>query len=953
MKTLQAKDGAMSVPQRQNPADQRPTRPRTQRPARQLMTALALAAGLTLAACSGSQDDTGLVESARDYMLSQDYNAAIIQLKTALDRNANNAESRLLLGRALMETGDPQSAGIELRKALELGADPNDVQPLLARSMVSRGEFRQVVTNFADTRLSRASASAELKAQVATAYAGLGDPRQAEQWVASALSDEPLHIGARLLRSRLTASQGDIAAALREVDQVLSGSSNHLAALLLKGELQRMGLRDQTAAQATYAQAVQAHPRAATAHAALVSMLMERGEVDAARVRHAAMQSAVPQHPETLLFEAQFAYLDGNFQRTRELTEQLLRVFPEDVRTLQLAGVTELRLNNLTQAEAHLGRVMKALPEAPVPRQLLARIYNRTGQPGKALEVLQPLVTGANADSNSLTLAGEALLQTGDMARAEAAFARAARGNPQATTARAALALGQVARGNASAGFAELEAAAAADPGIRSNMALIAARMRTNDSAGALRAIDELQKKQPDSPVAHALRGSVLLQRRDTAGAANAFEQALQIDPLYYAATAGLAAIDLAAGRPEGAEKRFRDLLQRDPRNTRALLGLAELKARTGGSKDEVTAAITAAVRANPGEFGPRVLLVNHLLSHRDPQAALAAAQEATSSLPNSVEVMDALGSAQLAAGQNQQAVTTFTRLAGLRPDRPEVEMRLAEAHLANNDMAAARRALNKALDIRPNFVPAYRALVQLALREDNPRDAVAAAQRLQRREAQDPAGFLLEGEVHLSRQQADAAIAPLRKALDLGAGTDAAIRLHGALTAANRAPEAERFAAGWTRDKPRDAAFRFYLGDRALSGQDYRSAEAHYRSVLQVQPDNALALNNVAWLMAQQKKPGALPLAERANQLLPNQPALMDTLAWVLALENQVPRAVELQRQAMAKAPEDHNLRLTLAKIHLQGGDKAQARTELQTLAALGDKFGNQREVAQLLGTL
>ena len=47
----------------------------------------------------------------------------------------------------------------------------------------------------------------------------------------------------------------------------------------------------------------------------------------------------------------------------------------------------------------------------------------------------------------------------------------------------------------------------------------------------------------------------------------------------------------------------------------------------------------------------------------------------------------------------------------------------------------------------------------------------------------------------------------------------------------------------------------------------------------------NALALNNVAWLMAQQKKPGALPLAEKANKLMPDQPALMDTLAYVLAL--------------------------------------------------------------------
>ncbi len=103
------------------------------------------------------------------------------------------------------------------------------------------------------------------------------------------------------------------------------------------------------------------------------------------------------------------------------------------------------------------------------------------------------------------------------------------------------------------------------------------------------------------------------------------------------------------------------------------------------------------------------MLLVNHLLSQRDPKAALAAAQEAAGALPDSVEVMNALGTAQLAAGQGQQAISTFTKLAALRPDWPEPELRLADAHAAANDLAAAKRSLNKALQIRPGLVPAQR----------------------------------------------------------------------------------------------------------------------------------------------------------------------------------------------------------------------------------------------------
>ncbi|HSQ72947.1 MAG TPA: XrtA/PEP-CTERM system TPR-repeat protein PrsT [Rubrivivax sp.] len=922
---------------------------------RQTLLATLLASAFLFGACSGGAggSDTELVASARSYIDKQDHAAAVIQLKSALQKNVNNAEARQLLGSSLLETGDAKGAAIELRKALELGAEAKVVQPQLAKAMLAQGQTRPVIQEFAAVTLDDPEAQADLKTTVATAYAALGEREKARDAVLAALDASPKNADAQLLRARLLAGDGDIAGALAGVEEVLAGNAKHVGALLFKGDLQRHGLRDRDAAMATYALAIEAQPKAVAGHSALITMLLEKGDVPAARERFEKLKAVQPQNPETLLFEAQFAFIDKNHARTRELTDQLLRMAPDNVRVLQLAGVNEMRLNSLTLAETHLGKVVKAVPRAVVPRQMLARIYTRTGQPGKALEVLKPMLDAPTADANSLTLAGEALLQTGDLAKAEAAFARAAKADPKATTARAALALGQVARGNTAGGFEELEAVAAADPGIRANMALIAARLRSRDIPGALKAIDELEKKQPESPVAHALRGTVLLQQKDTAGATASFEKALKIDPLYYPATAGLASIELAAGRPEGAQKRFDDLLKADPRNALALLGLAELKARTGGNKDEVTAAITLAVKAQPDAAGPRLLLVNHLLAQRDPKAALAAAQEAAGALPDSMEVMSALGTAQLAAGQGQQAISTFGKLASLRPDWPEPELKLAEAYAAANDLASAKRSLDKALQIRPGLVPAQRALALIAVREDKPQEALRIAQSMQKAQPKQATGYLLEADVELLRRRPDAAIAPLRTALQLSPSSETAIKLHAALGAAKRGAEADKLAATWAKEHPRDTAFRYYQGDTALARKDFDAAEARYREVLEIQPENALALNNVAWLMAQQKRPGALALAEKANAVLPNQPALMDTLAYVLALEKQPQRAVELQKKAMAQAPQNNGLRLTLARIYLENGDKVNARTELETLAKLGDKFGAQDEVKKLLATL
>jgi predicted Zn-dependent protease len=183
-----------------------------------------------------------------------------------------------------------------------------------------------------------------------------------------------------------------------------------------------------------------------------------------------------------------------------------------------------------------------------------------------------------------------------------------------------------------------------------------------------------------------------------------------------------------------------------------------------------------------------------------------------------------------------------------------------------------------------------------------------------------------------------------------LGTAAPVAVLLHRTLVKLGRADEAERLATSWRKDHPADAAFAFYLGDLALSRNDYAAAEAHYRSVTELQPDNALAHNNVAWLMTRQNKPGAVAVAQKANQLLPNRGPLMDTLAWALAHENQVPKAIELQKTAIANSPDDHGLKLTLAKIYLKGGDREHARAELNDLSRLGPRFAHQSEVNELM---
>ena len=918
------------------------------------LTRLALAALVAVAALTacGGKSEADLTASGKELLAKNDLPGAIIQFKSALQKQPDYAEARLMLGKALLENGDPVSAVVEFGKAQELRTPEEQVVPPLARAMLLLGEEKKVLAQYAKTRLNDATAAADLATSIATAHLVRNDKDSALQSIAAAQQLVPGYLPAIVLQARVQASEGDFDGALALLEPALAGAPGDERGGVLRGELLWHGKQDKAAALDSFKKVLAANPKAVAAHTSIITILTEQNKPDEAKAQFDQLKKAVPNHPDTLFFEAQFAYANKDYKTTREITDRLLKGMPDHPRVLELAGAADYRQRRYTEAEAFLARALKNAPGMLMSRQLLAQTYLRTNQPLKAVEVLQPVTEGKAPDGTSLALAGEAYLQAGDTKRSDAAFALAAKVSPNDSRVRTSAAMAQVSRGNSAGAVAQLEAIAAEDKGPRADIALISARLKQNDLAGALKAIDGLEKKTPDRPLAYNLRGRVLLLKRDMPGATQAFEAALSKDPNYFPAVASLAAIDLSAGKPELARKRFEELIKSQPSNHQARLALAELGVRTGVAPEEVLAQLRAAIKANPSEPMPHLVLIGQLLSS-DEKAALNAAREATAALPNNLEIMEALGRTQVAAGNPEQAVSTFTKLTALAPVNAGFQVRLAEALLANKDPDGARRTLRKALEIKPDLMVAKRALVSIALADKKPQEALALVREMQQQAPKDPMVYSLEGDVETTRRNWDAAAASYRTAFNMNKSTEAAVRLHSALRAGGKTVEADKLVADWLKEKPRDPAFRYYLGDAALAQSDFTAAEGHYRAVLEIQPRNALAMNNVAWLMIKQGKPGAVALAEQANEIMPGRSPLMDTLALAYAADNKVPKAIETQKQAIARTPNDPSLKLTLAKLLIKSGDKAYARAELEDLAKLGDKFREQTEVAALLKSL
>ena len=912
-----------------------------------------LCLSLLLVACGGD-NTASLLASAKEYLAKNDSKAAVIQIKNALQKSPNSAEARLMLGSALLDAGDVAAAEVEFRKALELKQSPDLVIPLLAKAMLAQGQFKKVTDEFSKTQLESAHSKAELQLSLAAAYAAQGKVDLSQGALNASLAAEPGFAAALIAQARQKIASRDSDGALAIAEEVIAKSPKDFDAWRLKGDILYYLKNQPTEALAAYGKVVEIKPNILLGHTGILTILLAQNNLAEAAKQIEQLKKIAPNHPQTIYLQAQLAYQLRDFKTARDLSQQLLKIAPDNPRGQQLAGAVELQLNSLVQAEAFLAKALQLSPNLVLARRLLILTYLRSGQPAKALTALVPSLNRGTVDPEIYSIAGEVYLQNGDVKKAEEYFAKATKLDPKDARKRTSLALTHMLDGKEGSAFGELQEIAASDSGVTADLALISAHLRRRDYDKALKAIDMLEKKQPDKPLAANLRGRTQLAKQDLTGARKSFERALTIDPTYFPAVASLAALDMADKKPDVAKKRFEAVLAKDPKNGQALLALAELAARSGAGKDEVAALINKAITANPTDAAPRMLLIDFYLRSKDERQALSTAQNAIAAFPGNADLLDALGRVQQVSGDTNQAIATFNKLAAMQPLSPKPHMRLADAHMAAKNKDAAAQSLRKALEIKPDLIDAQRGLIMLNLDAKKYADALAGARTVQKQRPKEPIGYILEGDVGAVQKKWDASVAAYGSGLKQAPSTELALKLHAVQTASGKTAEADKFAVSWLKDHPTDAAFQFYLGDIALKRNDFVGAEKSYGAVAKLQPANAIAFNNLAWVTGKLNKEGAIAFAETANKLAPNEPAFMDTLAMLLAeKKNDYPKALEWQTKAIALQPQNTLFKLNLAKIHIKGGKNDLARKELDELAKLGEKFAGQVEVANLLKSL
>ena len=903
------------------------------------------------------------LERAQAAQSRGDLRTAQIELRNAVRRAPDDGALRFALAQASLDLGDADTAEKEARAAIERGHDRAAATALLIRAQLALNRAREVLREFgepaagtdpalagtilagrsaaqgvldqrADARRSAEEAVRvaprlpEAQLALAVALIQAGDRRGAEAAVDAALAATPDHPLALLRKTGFLAERNELDAAIQTVGRLIAAQPGNVLARLQRAEIQ-MRQNKPAEARADVEAALRTAPGSAPANYMLAVLQVRAQQWREAEATLNRLGPLLANTPDGLLLMATVKQQLNQTAQAIDAAQRHVARRPEDPRGARLLATLELQAGRPVNAATVLNNLVRRGTQDPDVFDLLGRAQITAGRPREAAEAFRQADALAPGDAGRLSRLAAARMSTGDFAGMAEAAAAALRANPSGPGARLMLAMGEVAEGDLATAEAEL---------------------------GRLDAAS--QASEP----ARVLRGMIQLIRYDTAGARTAFEGVLRDHPESVPARLGLARVATTEGQPEEAERLLGEVLRRDPSNAEATGRLAAT-ALAGPRAATGLALLEAAQAANPSEPNLAFTLATVLARRGEHERAVTLLQsEALRTAPGLGGTV-ALRLSEVRASQERWPEAEAAARSALadNPRDTRAMRQLALLLARRGDTSAAETMIDAGLRNAPADPLLQGAAITIAQQTGGVDAALAAADRIGRLPGAGPGAAALRGDVlTAANRPADAAEA-YAAAARRAPTQELAMRQAGALLQADRTGDAAEVLRAWIARAPEDVPARAMLGQVALRLNDAVEAERQFRAVVERSPRNAVALNNLAWLL--QEKGGAAVLAEarglaeRAFFLAPTI-EIADTLGWILARSGEVQRALPLLRQAAGGAATSNaasmpGITYRLAWTLAAAGEKAEAARTLEPVLARPDAFPERAEAERLMAEL
>ena len=484
--------------------------------------------------------------------------------------------------------------------------------------------------------------------------------------------------------------------------------------------------------------------------------------------------------------------------------------------------------------------------------------------------------------------------------------------------------------------------------------------LRLNGNDDAIREYREGIAKDPDKKATYQKRIIEALMRqgkREEAAEVNA--EILKADPGDNDAHGLSATLLLDKGDINRALTELQAVVARAPNNAVAHYNLGRAH-EARGEPEQARQEYQKAVDIRPDYLMARLAVAQLQLRKREWDVALRTAEQVLSVDKTNANARLIQSAALMGEGRFAESRAMLNEMQKGAPNSPDIYYQLGLIDLAEKKYKESEADFRRAYDLNPTNSRGLMGIVETYFAQHRPDDAI---NMLQAEAAKAPKRVDFRLAVASSAVLAgkfDMAVAEYQTALGM-LGTDAAARADIYL----RLGETYRRKGDLASAVPVLEQARKVMPDNpvvlstlalALDGSGHKTeARKIYESTLKADPNNGVALNNLAFLIADGggDLDQALTLAQRAKQMLPNTAEVSDTLGLIYLRKNLSDNAIDIFRDLVTKQPSQSTFHYHLGMAFSQKGDRPKALEQLQQALKENPPLDEKAKIQQLLNRL
>lgn len=889
------------------------------------------------------------LKAGREFMAKGEFTSAVIEFKNAVQSNSESVEARVALADALERTFDEVGAEQSLRNAINAGGDSDKLLPRVALLLLDRNDTNKLINEFKDQHLTSADAESNLRAAVAVAYLGEKQLPLAEKQLAQAKENTAL---VSLAKAQLLLAQGNKLAALTVLDTSMAGPSSPWWVLRgLARIYEANGNREQ--ASKFMARAYEAAPWHRGVMGEYGEFLIANEKLDEAIVIRDRLKRLAPGFYWTHYVDALVLSKQGRSEASLAAALKVLAVSPQHLPATLLVASAELQKGDVTMANSRLKKIVSYYPTSIPLAQLMAESQLRLGKTAEAAETLKKGLAEAPGNSRLLSLRAESEVARGSPKEAIATLAQLSANDPINASYLLRLSQLQAIVGNKDSARKNLERATELG---KNNSAIfdrvITIYLGMGDTTQVRRLADYAIQTRPKNPQSHLTLAAALGLQKDPSGSWRETLTALDIQPTFQPA---LNALTMLAKTPKQREElvaRYEKAIQAKPTDDRTYLDYAKLLKGSTTDRTAITTLLEQGVNALPTSTTLREALVQEYFRAGKPEAALTIAQtgaSANNALPDAIAL---LASVYERVGDIRLATETYRKLVTNFPQRTDWRYRLADLEMQANRAKEATTLLRALITERPFDPKPYIVLANMT-QAANPREALSIAHELGEKESNKLTAMLLEGDLLEQSGQTDEAMKLYSKAEKAGALPTALLRNIQLLDKTKRVQAADEEMAAVMRKFPSDLSVIGFSAQRFRAAGNPAKAAELLQKIADKNPLNPFILNDLAWAQVEAKKVESLKNAEKAAELAPDSPEVLDTLGMAQALAGKQTEAIVTLRTAVNLAPMAPTPKLHLIDLYIASDNRKDAGNLIKSIDPKKLGVKDQQTLTRLTSSL